>query len=164
MAHLWMREHGTREWSQEALRSDTHDPVRAPAACCASPIGALVHTVGEAWVLIASEDVAVNGRPLLGGMRVLRDRDEIRAGTRQAFFSTEEIPHVVPFSGAERPVSCARCQQPIASGDASVRCPGCGVWHHQSSELPCWTYTDRCAVCDQPTSLDADYCWSPEML
>jgi len=42
-----------------------------------------------------------------------------------------------------------------------VRCPQCGVWHHQSDELPCWVYSSSCSLCDHPTALDAGYRWIP---
>jgi hypothetical protein len=116
----------------------------------------------ESWVAIGSPALHVNGVALDVGIRVLRDRDEVRVGDARAYFSAEALPVVVAFPGAERPVFCPRCQQEIAPQSAAVRCPSCGVWHHQADELPCWTYDAKCALCDQPTALDGGLRWSPE--
>ena len=43
-----------------------------------------------------------------------------------------------------------------------VSCPNCGVRHHQSAELRCWTYAPGCAVCGWPTTLDARFRWVPD--
>jgi hypothetical protein len=80
------------------------------------------------------------------------------------FYSTERLALVEEFPGANAPAYCPRCKQAIASGHPAVKCPGCGVYYHQSNELPCWTYTDVCALCPQSTALDAGYQWSPEAL
>jgi hypothetical protein len=125
----------------------------------------------EQWVLVSagkSHEIRINGTPLLAGMRVLRNRDEILFNGERMFFSTERLARVVPFPGAGKPVFCARCKTEIAEGSPAVRCPNpkCGVWHHQAPEheLPCWTYNDVCAMCDQPTDLDVGFRWSPEGL
>jgi len=128
--------------------------------------------IGEAetWVLISPPGVSalVNGTPVLPGIKVLADRDEIRiAGTsNRLFYSTERLARVEPFPGCGQPMSCQRCKQPITKGSPVVRCPQprCQVLHHQSEELNCWTYSDRCSNCDQPTELDAGYRWTPEGL
>jgi hypothetical protein len=134
---------------------------------------------GGDWHVLAppGADVRVNGLPLRVGMRRLRDRDEIllrgaasgRADTPAAarmFFSTERLAMVVVFPEGKKTTRCARCKQPILPGSDAVQCPAetCLHWHHQSDELPCWTYAERCAMCDQPTQLDADYRWTPEDL
>jgi hypothetical protein len=126
---------------------------------------------GSTWMLLAPPEagVHVNGLPLELGLRVLRDKDEIRLGERQRFFfSAEQVVQVVPFPGADQEVCCARCLDPIAPGATAVQCPNpaCGAWHHQMPEknLPCWSYTPTCALCDQPTALDAGFRWTPEEL
>jgi hypothetical protein len=119
---------------------------------------------GEAWIILGSAAVRVNGEPLDVGIRVLRDRDELRAGDRRAFFSTESLAKIVPFPGGERPTFCPRSRLEITPGSPAVACPQCKVWHHQSEELPCWTYSERCATCDQSTALDAGFRWTPECL
>jgi len=131
---------------------------------------------GEQWMLLSCDGapVQVNGRPLMAGVRILRDRDEIRlAGESPLYFSTERLPVVESFPGAEQAVPCARCRQEIKVGTPAVRCPGssCGLWFHQSREIPCWTgYAGEpfrsCAMCDYPAALapDADFRWTPEDL
>ncbi len=119
----------------------------------------------ESWALIVSPGFAVrvNGRAPAAGLCVLADRDEIRVGAaEQYFFSTESLAAVEAFPGAERTMYCGRCSQRMEPGAPAVRCPGCGVWFHQSPDLPCWTYAQKCAFCDTGTSLDAGFTWIPE--
>jgi hypothetical protein len=127
----------------------------------------------DTWILLAepSAPVYVNGQAVPLGVRILRDRDEIRVGRMQPatlFFSTERMASVEPFPGADRAIHCPRCKTELAVGVPAVRCPNpqCGLWHHQApgSNLPCWTYDTRCASCDQQTALDAGYRWTPEGL
>jgi hypothetical protein len=130
--------------------------------------GAAIHrssgSEGERWVLIGSATVSVNALPLLVGLHVLRDRDEIRLGEMRVFFSTETLAAVAACPAAPEPLKCPRCTQTIDTGAPAVRCPQCGVWHHQSERLPCWTYVDTCQLCDQTTALDGTYRWTPEDL
>jgi hypothetical protein len=157
MAHLWTRESSAGEWSPVALIGDALD---------VSP-GMLLRRASvepEVWVLVSSSAVHVNGARLSAGIRILCDRDELRAGGHRSFFSTESLAKIVPFPGADRPVFCARCKLEIAAGTPAVRCPRCTVWHHQTEQLPCWTYSPQCAICDQPSALDAGFVWSPEEL
>jgi hypothetical protein len=126
------------------------------------------------WVLLARReaDVLVNGRPLALGTRVLCDRDEIFvAGTepaegRRYYYSTEQMARREVFERETASIVCPRCRQPIAPGNTVVRCPNprCRTWHHQEEGLPCWTYAATCALCDQPTPLEAGYRWTPEGL
>jgi hypothetical protein len=123
-------------------------------------------------VLLAAEGapVRVNGLPLLVGVRVLQDRDEIRVGRADSlFFSTESAARVESFSGTGASVMCPRCKQAIAEASEVVRCPGCGVVHHQAKDLPCWSGYEAepfatCAMCDQPAALDSGFRWTPEEL
>lgn len=124
---------------------------------------------GEVWVLVGSGAVHVNGVPLLGGIRVLADRDELLLGAEvngaaRIFFSTERLARVEPFPRPDDAAFCPRCKQQIAPGSRAVRCPGphCRVWHHQSDDLPCWPYSERCALCDQPTETGTGYRWTPD--
>jgi hypothetical protein len=130
---------------------------------------------GEAWALVASRAsrVLVNGLPVRHGLAVLADRDEIRAlacgeassaAWLTCFFSTERLATVEPFPSTGRRGSCPRCKQPLTPGEAAVRCPGCGLWHHATEDWPCWTHVEVCAVCDQPTALDTGFRWTPEDL
>jgi hypothetical protein len=119
----------------------------------------------ELWVLLAGvkADVRINGIRLSLGIRCLRDRDEIRVGgTDLYYFSTESLAVAEPFPGSPPNTFCPRCRQAIAPGDAAVKCPACGVWHHKSEDLPCWTYSETCALCSQVTAMDAGYRWTPE--
>jgi hypothetical protein len=117
------------------------------------------------WALVSpwGSDIRVNGRAVLAGVHVLDDRDEIRTedGTKR-YFSAEMPATIEEFPVPGRPVFCGRCRQQIDAGSPAVRCSGCGVWYNQSAELPCWTYSDKCAFCGQSTALDAGFAWAPE--
>ena len=119
----------------------------------------------ETWVLLHSPANAlrVNGTALASGIRVLSHRDELRlAGVAgRAFFSLEGLARAAPFDGVEGS-RCPRCQQGIEPGTPAVRCPQCGVWHHESGELGCWSYSPACSLCDQPTPLGAGFRWTPD--
>lgn len=120
----------------------------------------------DAWLLIAAGalDVRVNGDPVVAGLRALADRDHISLGATTIYFSTESLAVVEPFVETETAVYCPRCKQAIAADTQVVRCPRCAVVHHASDDLPCWTYAERCALCDQITDPDAGYRWTPEEL
>jgi hypothetical protein len=101
--------------------------------------------------------------PVPSGIRVLSHRDELRltgvAG--RAFFSLEGFARVDPFAGVEGS-RCPRCQQPIELETPAVCCPQCRVWHHESEEFSCWTYSATCALCNQPTEFEAGFRWTPD--
>lgn len=121
----------------------------------------------ETWVLQSPErgKLRVNGLPLVAGMRVVEDLDEVWAnGTGRIFFSTERTPKVEAFPGKEGDTPCARCKEILAKGEPSVLCPGCNTWYHQTKTLPCWEYSEKCALCDQLTCLDTGLRWTPENL
>ena len=123
------------------------------------------HATGnDAWVLLAAPSlgVRVNGRPVVAGIRVLRDHDEIVLGGSRCFFSTERLARIESFPGADAAVICPRCKRPIQPATPAVRCPGCGTWHHQSDDLTCWSYTPTCALCEHVSALDAGFRWQPE--
>jgi hypothetical protein len=174
MAHLWVRHAG--EWAVlpldrtpltlTAIRDATDSA--APAAGCPMPRAVLARTGSPdraVWHLVAAPDsgVRVNGLPLAAGLRVLADRDEVRApGLESLFYSTERLAAVEPLPELGGEVSCPRCRQPIAPASPAVRCPGCNLWHHETGELPCWTYAPTCALCPQSTASDAGFRWTPE--
>jgi hypothetical protein len=175
MAHLWL--HGGDDWRVLELAGHVYDLTVSPPRQLAleipearlAPTAALLLRAGgaqdEAWLLVAGREarVAVAGDPVLGGARRLADRDSIRfAGAEELFFSTERLAVVEPHPVGERALYCPRCKQAIAAGTAAVRCPSCRVWHHQNEELPCWTYASTCALCPQPSALDAGFRWTPE--
>jgi len=156
MAHLWVAE--SAGWVRAPLVGDV------PLGSDAAEIVCGERGADLTWVLLGPPAVRVNGVPLAAGVRVLRDRDEVRAAGRRMFFSAETLATIEPMPALERPAICPRCRTAIEVGTLAVRCPKCHVWHHQSDELPCWLYGASCSVCDQPTALDAGYRWSPEDL
>jgi hypothetical protein len=178
MAQIFVEEKS--EWPVAVLEGDRHAlwgdaeaslrPRRAAAADDGSRplvLRMLDSTGAEGWVVIHTPGPALrlNGTALVTGIRVLSHRDELRlagAGGR-AFFSLEGLAAVAPFDGVEGS-RCPRCQQPIELGTPAVRCPQprCGVWHHESEEFRCWTYSSTCSLCDQSTELEGGFRWTPE--
>ncbi len=181
MPHLWIQDEDT-EWAVQPLNGDVvalgPGGVRAarhsaPSAAATSPSSGPGRTTallmpastpeGAAWVMVAPPDVEarINGIPLAAGLGVLADRDEIWVATGvSVFFSTEQRAAVVPFAGVGEG-RCPRCQQDIQKDAPSVCCPKCRLSYHQSSDRPCWTYREVCAMCDQATALDGGFRWSP---
>jgi len=146
-------------------------PGRPEAEPSAAAPGVTMRRYGDSkaalWVLIRAgvQGVRVNGAPVLAGLWVLHDRDEILIeGHTRLYYSTEELAKVEPFPGGEGPVFCARCRQSIQPGTPAVRCPACGCWCEQTESKPCWTYGQTCPMCEQPTALDTGLRWTPEDL
>jgi hypothetical protein len=143
------------------------EPFAATGLTSASAACLLVRVAGQnRLAALVAGDVAIrhNGVPVTAGLRILEHRDALALeGGGLVFWTTEELAHVEPFAGAE-PVSCPRCLRPVHPGHASVRCPSCGVVHHEVPERDCWTYAAKCALCPQPTALDAGLRWTPEEL
>ncbi len=192
MAHLWIEDRASAgTWAvvpltgeRVALTGVRGAPVAPAVAASAVPLERSPALLAPAstdaadscdrWVLLGDplSRVCLNGLLLVTGIRVLRNKDEIQAGDGgPVYFSTERLPAVEVFAASVHSAKCPRCQQEIASGAAAVRCPACGIWHHQSEELPCWTgyvNEDRgfktCALCDYIVSLypDAEFQWTPE--
>ena len=176
MAHLWVRNE-TDEWAVASLDGDvftllSHFP-HVARRCPNDGESALMRSatcdeVEPIWVLLAGETTSlrVNGSSVVAGIRALGDRDEIRGSSvERCFFSTEHPVAVVPSPDGEQPLFCPRCHLAIDPGTPAVRCPVCGVWHHQNdAEGPCWTYSEECAVCQHDTDLSCGYRWSPEEL
>jgi hypothetical protein len=157
MAHLWQHDDGRDAWIATPLDRT-----------CALPgsrarIESVLVDGGERCQLLGPSDVRLNGAPLVVGIAVLRDRDEIAVAGRRLFFGGERLATIAAYDGTDAPL-CARCKRPIEAGAAAVRCPCCRTLHHQTDRLPCWTYAARCVVCEQPTALDAGYRWSPDGL
>jgi len=176
MSHLWLADRSTAGWAALPLAGEALDLSldeagelrvrRSPGSDALRSSGARVLPHGaqgqEAWVLLctAGARLSVNGLPLPTGIRLFRDRDEVRfAGGERFYFSAEELAAVVPFPASA--TVCPRCKQAIEPGSPSVRCPACRAWHHQSESLPCWVYAERCFLCDQPTELNSGFRWSP---
>ncbi len=75
----------------------------------------------------------------------------------------ERLARVEPFPGIGKTAICPRCQLKLEKEMLSVKCPNCSVWYHQTEDMPCWTYSEHCAICQQQeTTLDAGYQWTPE--
>jgi len=177
MAHLWLTTEA-QQWAVLPLEAAaftlaTNPPRQVPVPVAdgyASSNVLLVRTSpaeGPTWVLIAApgSGVCVNGLPLAIGLRVVSDRDEIRIpGVGALYFSTERLARVEQCPGSDKSLVCPRCKQGIERGAAAVMCPCCGVWHHQTDELNCWTYSEVCALCDHATDLKAGFQWTPEEL
>jgi hypothetical protein len=176
MAHLWMQER-VNEWvvvplEDDPLALDGVPPRRLQASRAADEArsGAFLMPLEqegmERWAVVDNGGRArINGQPTAAGLRLLEDRDEIRtAAGAMAFFSTETRARIEPFPGAERPVHCPRCKLEIEPGTPAVNCPRCSIWHHESKRYPCWTYAERCSLCDQETALDAGFRFTPEDL
>lgn len=175
MAHMWVeKSSGDPAWVAQSLDGEAAVPLAAHRTAAGEPLpqhaAALLlcsrSAEGESWLIMNTipSGVVLNGTPLRSGIRLLADRDEIHiAGAGRVYFSVERLACVVAFPGADTRVDCVRCKQEIVRGTPAVRCPACGRWFHQSDDLPCWTYSDRC-LCPQPTALDAGYQWTPHGL
>lgn len=177
MSHIWNK-NSDGTWKDYALGTDAVQlaqdgpgPLPQQEQRDAAPRPALFPSHDprgeEQWVLLcqAANPVQVNGRPVVVGARVLADRDGIAPGTGSTlWFCAERRAEIVEYVG--EPANCIRCKLPLERGTPAVRCPaaGCGFWHHESSESPCWTYAEGCAACGHPTDLNAGYQWSPEEL
>lgn len=175
MAHLWTHD-AAGAWASTpiaaaaVLRGDgTITPADAdPPSPFTAASGIQVRRVvgqPDTWALLtASRAFRLNGVPVSLGLAVLEDRDEIRLPGVHVWFSTETQAHVEPFPQSATRGFCPRCKQAIEAGSPAVRCPSCGLWHHASDDLPCWTYAPTCAACAQDTDLDAGFRWTPEDL
>lgn len=178
MAHLWVK-NGSDEWAVLPLEADAlslaTNPPRAvgwaPDASVRENSGVVLMRVAKgdeaAWVLICgrAREVRVNGVAVALGVRAVADRDEISVGRVGTFyFSTESLARVEEFPGAAQALYCPRCKLAVEQKTPAVKCPRCGVWYHQSEELPCWAYAETCALCPQTTDTGAGFRWTPEGL
>jgi len=164
--HVWTSEKG--QWVARALNDEGF---ALSGASAASPSGAVLRRSGRddtdaAWYLLAPPTVSVfvNGEAVPLGIRVLRDRDEIRvAGGQPVFFSTEKLIGVEPYAGVAG-ATCLRCAKTIERNSPAVRCPGCGRWYHQSAERGCFTYGDApiCVECGADAVVSDQFQWMPE--
>lgn len=159
-----------RRLPNAAARTGEGVPLFDEPATPPSPATLLMFTGGAGrsarWVMLVRDGnhCLHNGLPVTAGLRLLAHRDSIAAdGGPRMYFSTEEPASVETYAGADRLV-CPRCRDVITTGQAVVRCPGCGVVHHETDERSCWTYANTCALCAQPTPLDAGLQWTPQSL
>lgn len=179
MSHIWNKQaDGT--WKDYALGAEPVQLTRVGPVPLASreQLGAVSGPVllpsqdslgDEQRVLMCKPDspTRVNGRPVDIGARVLADRDAITLDAGPTlYFSSERRAEIVDFVGEGKHANCVRCKLPLEPGTLAVRCPapGCGFWHHERPDSPCWTYAEGCAACGHPTDLNAGFQWSPEEL
>lgn len=177
MAHLWQH-FDADGWQPVALHGDAYvldtQTPRLSAAQMTGEPAAVAYTrlcrasagADEDWALLAHPDagILVNGRAASLGIVILANRDEIRMPEASPlYFSTERLAVAVPYPAGLQGF-CPRCRTALGAGAMAVLCPACGLWHHATDDLPCWTYGERCAACAQPTALDAGFRWTPEDL
>jgi hypothetical protein len=171
VAHLWIEDEDAA-WTVFPLLEARYGlsglpPRKAEDVSVTTRGVCLLMAVGHgrsAWVLIApvGTHVCVNGWPLKTGLRVLADRDEVSVGGLPTFFfSSESLARIERLPTLDRAIFCARCKLLIEPDTPAVRCPSCHVWHHQDGDYPCWTYSESCTLCSQPTRLDTGYRWKP---
>ncbi len=163
MAHIWKRQRDG-EWVAAPPAApppsahppdDTPDPIRILRAKSSA-------SDQPEWVCLAGRGVTINGERLVTGARVLADRDEIvMPEGERVYFSTESKAEIQPLPHGLGEVFCARCKKTIDPGSPAVACPQCGSWHHQTEELGCWNYIEKCSLCPQATALDADFQFNP---
>lgn len=117
-------------------------------------------TDSPAYLLLVKEGVPVrlNGQQPLS-ISVLQNRDEIALGAAYVYYSTEVLPHIVPFAQLPETIFCARCKSALMQGDSAVQCPACCLWYHEAAEQHCWSYAETC-ICSHPTKMDA-FVWQP---
>jgi hypothetical protein len=117
----------------------------------------------DRWILFAEPDLNLrrNGEPVSTGIAILDHRDEFCLAGARFYFSSEARPRVEPYAGVDSP-RCPRCARPVETGQEAVRCPGCGVVHHELADPGrCWSYSLRCAVCEASTDLAGGLTWIP---
>jgi hypothetical protein len=125
---------------------------------------AILHTsdTGSVCLFVAPDgDLSVNGLSAADlGIHVLAHKDEIRSGGRTFYFTTEESPEVIAFTG--QACKCGRCRGAIEDGALAIRCL-CGVWYHHG-DPSCFEYGEQplCVACRRPTLLDGSALWHPE--
>lgn len=157
MALLWITE-------RDAVEPRVLELADAPVSFDLRAVGvaaeARIITFGNPprQALIAADGAArVNGEPLRGGVRVLRDQDCILLGPNlMAFFCAYSPPRVIEYSPTEYgTLHCPVCTRPLEG--PVVRCPRCGRFFCESDDgFNCWSAGPTCPSGDgQPTSLDA---------
>lgn len=175
MAYLWQNENDETWTPTELTRSailrngkiESADNPRSPAAL-AGILFYAHHFEAQPlrWILLAAPGsrVSLNGENLETGIRILADRDAICVPPcRAMYFSTERRTQVEEYTGIEQ-AFCPRCKLEIKPHDLTVCCPRCLVFHHHKEQdgESCWTYTETCALCDQPTELNSPaFNWTP---
>ncbi|MBL8826950.1 MAG: hypothetical protein JNM18_08165 [Planctomycetaceae bacterium] len=163
-----LRWHPDNKWQAEVLNLSV-DP------CVVEVGGARLRfvSVGQALhretaiISLPRVEVWVSGQSLLGGVGLVKDRDEILVGTERVYFSTHTRPTIIewsPAAGAKTP-KCPICKADIAG--PIVCCPQCGRRYHQADATAtaqarhCWTLGPQC-MCGHPTAIDGASDWLPD--
>lgn len=168
MASIWAQtKEGT--WQQDCLPAN--QPVTGLLGAADVQLVQLSGRGKRGFALLVAEvdNAYVSGNLVLGGIHLLRHRDEIILRSRRWYYSAESQPEIVMFQlqeGSRRP-KCPVCRMNIEDGQMSVSCPGCNAVYHQSDACddrpakPCYSYRPQC-VCGHPTSLSGEPGWQPE--
>ena len=122
------------------------------------PHGTDVHTY---FSLISSHKARINGH-VVHSLHVLDDRDEIFVLNHRFCFSAQTIAVVEPFNPVDpgKRYPCPICSLEVGRGDASLRCPGCGIVQHGD----CWNSVGgKCATYGCSFHMhDNHTLWEPE--
>lgn len=167
----------TGRWHAESISGSAGALSLSPFGFASSPGMGVDHDSGSLllqagndgrWALLVRRDRRLlhNGEIVTpdAGIRVLVHMDCLSLeGGEPVYFSTEETARIEPFAGSTA-VTCPRCRSEVHPGQAAVKCPRCGVFHHETDDRNCFTYAPTCAVCAQPTALDAGLQWTPAAL
>jgi hypothetical protein len=169
MAHLFIIRRGTDHTERRAeLLELAHAPciLASHAAPDAGTVRIVPFDSPPRFAVVAPDcaRVRVNGEPLRAGIRVLQDRDEVRSEDLLAYFAAHSPPRLEEFSEAlHGRLHCPVCTRPLAG--PAVRCPRCARFYCETEDFPCWSSGPTCPSGDgQPTALDAEPDWIPEIL
>jgi hypothetical protein len=157
MAHLWILD---ARGEPTELELNATGWAGAGLHICRVGLGGL-----DLWVAAADADgtVLFNGLSRHAGIRVLMNRDEIRAhdGTR-VVFSDEHVARVTPFAASDEVIRCARCTGDMEPGTPAVQCPVCRGWYHEAGDYLCWSSVPFCQGCGTKTTMGNGEAWTPE--
>ena len=148
---LWTWQTEDQRWRPQAVAAGAELPLGDAARLWTAQDGGAL--------LFAQPSVTVNGRSALP-LNVIEDRDEIRVGSTTWCLSFDSAPIRERFHDAGQAIHCARCQGPLADGEATILCPQCHARYHDG-ELRCWTYVSTCGRCRRST---AQRVWQPDPL
>jgi hypothetical protein len=165
MAFLWTK--AADKWATHPL-DGTQSLLENPAGHSIPPIQLhFSEETGNSWYLLASSNAAVSINTVVvrNGIRVLHDKDLIRWGDQQFYFTTDGPLLPAPFPGSGAPCLCPRCKTEILPGRLAIHCH-CGIWVHEDASIakPCFSYGETCPVCSQRTDQAAAFSFNPQEL